>query len=183
MLSVKALPSVNLSFLFLSEAPVTLDPNTGDALLTIEEQMTRSTKRVKSQVIPKNLERPDSSNVLGSKGFSSGKHSWDVKVGGYWDVGVAERTKDLINQKMWGIYICACHVWMHEVTPEEGKSAGEVLSKDPFPQKVRVQRENDQGTLSIFDLDRKTLVHTIKNTFTETVFPYFRGNAKILSAR
>ncbi|XP_044025478.1 zinc-binding protein A33-like isoform X2 [Siniperca chuatsi] len=159
--------------------PVTLDPNTGDSLLVISEHMTRSTKSDKIQQLPKNPERLGILDVLGSEGFSSGKHSWDVEVGGYWAVGVAARTKDPINERSWGIYVCVCTNILRERTPEDYVK---IVSEDSFPQKVRVQLDYDKGILSFFDLDRKTPVHTIKYTFTGTVFPYFCENAKILPA-
>lgn len=53
---------------------------------------------------------------------------------GDWAVGVAVRPIDPINEKIWGIYVCTCHVWMHGLTPEHDTSAG-VLSQDSFPPK------------------------------------------------
>ncbi|XP_074471501.1 zinc-binding protein A33-like [Sebastes fasciatus] len=157
--------------------PVTLDPNTGGIAVIISEHMTRSTESDKSQPLPDNPERLHCTEVLGSEGFSSGKHSWDVEVGGYWTVGVAAEGN--ISTNMWGIYMSDCTDMLNELTPEDYVK---VVSRNSFPQTVRVQLDYDQGILSFFDLDRKTPVHTIKHTFTETVFPYFRLNAKILPA-
>ncbi|XP_037606996.1 zinc-binding protein A33-like [Sebastes umbrosus] len=157
--------------------PVTLDPNTGDSRLIISEHMTRSTNSYRSQLLPDNPERLCYFAVLGSEGFISGKHSWDVEVGGCWAVGVAPKGKSYKNT--WGIHVYGTNGFLCELTPE---SDCKVLSKDSIPQAVRVQLDYDQGILSFTDLDRKTHVHTIKHTFTETVFPYFHGNAKILPA-
>ncbi|XP_074472096.1 zinc-binding protein A33-like [Sebastes fasciatus] len=155
--------------------PVTLDPNTGDSGLIISEHMTRSTNSAESQPLPDNPERLRSTDVLGSEGFSSGKHSWDVQMGGYWTVGVAVKGKtDII---IWGIFMCDCTDILREHSPENDLK---VLSRDSFPQRVRVQLDYDQGIISFFDLVRKTPVHTIKHTFTETVFPYFSHDTKIL---
>ncbi|XP_073349066.1 zinc-binding protein A33-like [Pagrus major] len=159
--------------------PVILDPNTGNSLLTISELMTRSTKSVKSQPHPENPERLSAEETLGSGGFNSGKHWWDVEVGGYWALGVATKTKWPICPKMWGIYMCVCTDILRELTPRDYVK---IVSENSFPQKVRVQLDYDQGILSFFDLDKKTLVHTIRHTFTEPVFPYFGENAKILPA-
>ncbi|XP_076612557.1 E3 ubiquitin-protein ligase TRIM35-like [Chaetodon auriga] len=157
--------------------PVTLDPNTGDSLLIISENMTCSTKGEKDQPLPKNPERLRGTDVLGTEGFSSGKHSWDVEVGGYWAVGVAATSKNDFSERIWGIYMCVCTDILRELTP---KDYVKVVSEDSFPQKVRVQLDYDKGILSFFDLDRQKVIHTIKYTFTETVFPYFRENAKIV---
>ncbi|XP_039638749.1 zinc-binding protein A33-like [Perca fluviatilis] len=158
--------------------PVTLDPNTGSSMLTISEHMTRSTMSDKSQALPNNPERLYNSDVFGSEGFRSGKHSWDVVVGGdFWAVGVAAKT----SEKIWAIYRCSCTDILRELTPEDYvKSVG--LPIHSFPQTVRVQLDYDHGILSFFDLDRKTPVHTIKYTFPEMVFPYFRDYAKVLPA-
>lgn len=72
---------------------------------------------------------------------------------------------------------------MHELKPTGGKCGGEIISKELFPQKVRVQLDYDKGKLTFFDLDRKKNLHTMKHTFTEIVFPYFRDSAKILPAK
>ncbi|XP_051265302.1 zinc-binding protein A33 isoform X2 [Dicentrarchus labrax] len=158
--------------------PVTLDPNTSGSHLTLSEQMTRSTSN-NYYPEPGNLESMRSSAILGSEGFSSGKHSWDVEVGGFGALGVATKIKDQIYGKIWSIYICPCFLFLYERTPDNYK---EVEYKDLFPCKVRVQLDYDQGILSFLDLDSKTLVHTIKYTFTETVFPYFCDVIKILPA-
>ncbi|KPP57022.1 hypothetical protein Z043_125302, partial [Scleropages formosus] len=80
--------------------PVTLDPNTAVPWLFLSDDLTcvRNT-RVKQQ-LPDNKERFDRCvNVLGSEGFISGKHSWEVEVGNTpeWDVGVM---KESINRKV-----------------------------------------------------------------------------------
>ncbi|XP_075940463.1 zinc-binding protein A33-like isoform X2 [Anarhichas minor] len=159
--------------------PVTLDPNTGSSLLIISEHMTRSTNSDKEQPLPENPERLRKDVVLGSEGFSSGKHSWDVEVGGYWTVGVAARIEGSTSVEVWGIYRCVCTDSLCELYQKNDIKIG---SKHSFPKKVSVQLDYDQGIISFFDLDRKTLVHTIKYTFTETVFPYFSENAKLLPA-
>ncbi|XP_078146129.1 zinc-binding protein A33-like [Centroberyx gerrardi] len=156
--------------------PVILDPNTGNTLMTISEDLTRVTKSERAQQLPNNPER-HGRIVLGSEGFSSGQHSWDVEVGGYWDVGVTAITKRHDREKNWGIYMCVCTGYLRELTPEDYTK---LILVDSFPKKIRVQLDYDQGKLSFFDLDRKTHVRTIKHTFTEPLFPYFNDNTKIL---
>ncbi|XP_037305525.2 E3 ubiquitin-protein ligase TRIM35-like, partial [Pungitius pungitius] len=156
--------------------PVILDPNTGASHAIISEHMTRCKMSNKSQPLPKNPERTSYSDVLGSEGFSSGAHSWDVKVEGYWALGVAPRTNARACENVWGIYICVCTDFLREL---DQKNYITLISEHSFPQNVRVQLDYDNGILSFFDLDRKKHVHTIRCTFTQTVFPYFRQNAKI----
>ncbi|KAM3877091.1 zinc-binding protein A33-like [Diretmus argenteus] len=68
--------------------PVILDPNTLDSRATTSECLTRVTKCERAQQLPANPERNGCwvRTVLGSEGFSSGRHSWEVEVQGYWAV-------------------------------------------------------------------------------------------------
>lgn len=144
--------------------------------MTISDLMTRSSTAIKSQRLPDNAGRICA--VLGYQGFKSGKHFWDVEVEGLWALGVTEESSDPSNKDhIWGIYICNCHVWMHEIKSDD------VVAKDSFPKRVRVVLDYNQGTLSFLDLDKKTTVHTMKCTFRRTVFPYFENNVKILPAK
>ncbi|KAG5829991.1 hypothetical protein ANANG_G00319640, partial [Anguilla anguilla] len=75
--------------------PVTLDPNTAHLILSLSEDLTSVRCSVERQQVPDNPERFDGWRwcVLGSEGFSSGRHCWDVEVGGeLWAVGVAKES-------------------------------------------------------------------------------------------
>ncbi|KAI4902347.1 hypothetical protein NFI96_026169 [Prochilodus magdalenae] len=72
--------------------PVVLDPNTANSSLRISRDLKSVSHSEKTQ-LPENPERITGfPGILGSEGFSSGTHSWEVEVGDSedWIVGVAE---------------------------------------------------------------------------------------------
>ncbi|KAL0199258.1 hypothetical protein M9458_007798, partial [Cirrhinus mrigala] len=70
--------------------PVILDPNTAHPGLVVSDDLTSVTDS-DYQPVPDNPERFDEYYcVLGSEGFNSGTHCWDVEVKGcsFWSLGV-----------------------------------------------------------------------------------------------
>lgn len=78
---------------------MTLDPNTADGWLYLSEGMTSVREIRTKQEVPNNPERfTKYVYVLGSEGYTSGKHCWEVEVGNQnkWSLGVA---KDSVERK------------------------------------------------------------------------------------
>ncbi|KAI4789909.1 hypothetical protein KUCAC02_034953 [Chaenocephalus aceratus] len=181
----------------VSYSPVILDPNTAHPRLILSEDLTsvrlveeeeeedeveeveeeeeedEEEEEEEEQKLPDNPERFDSCPcVLGSEGFDSGTHSWDVQVtdSTVWLLGVlaesAQRKRD-IESGLWGI----------------GFNEGEYLAGSPPDpdtplrlkkklQRVRVDLDWNGGKLSFSDPDTNTHIHTFTHTFTEKMFPY-----------
>ncbi|XP_042559211.1 nuclear factor 7, ovary-like [Clupea harengus] len=154
--------------------PVTLDPNTADPRLILSEDLTSVRCGDERQQLPDNPERFDECiSVLGSEGFNSGTHCWDVEVGDsdVWDLGVVTES----SQRKGSSCIGDCGVF-HENGVYEAHSPSEadtLLTVKQKPQRIRVQLDWDRGELSFSDPDNNTNLHTLTHTFTERVFPYF----------
>ncbi|XP_017558560.1 zinc-binding protein A33-like [Pygocentrus nattereri] len=159
--------------------PVTLDPNTAHPKLILSDDLT-SVRITEVQQLPHNPERFDSSLcVLGSEGFNSGTHCWEVEVGDntVWFVGVMTESA----QKKGSIFFRS-GVWI--VWYNSGKfkarstpQPATLLSVGQELQRVRVQLDWDKGELSFSDPLTNTHLHTFTHTFTERVFPLFSTSA------
>ncbi|XP_056308901.1 E3 ubiquitin-protein ligase TRIM39-like [Danio aesculapii] len=145
--------------------PVLLDPKTAHSDLVVSEDLT-SVKREKS---PDDKKKPYHPYVLGSEGYTSGKHSWDVEVkdSKFWTIGVMAESNhkkggDIFTSDNWSV-----HYDSYSMSTWAGFSVCQHLEC------VRVELDYDNGTVSFSDPVKNTLLHTFTTTFTETVFPFF----------
>uniref|UniRef100_A0AAR2KB04 Uncharacterized protein n=1 Tax=Pygocentrus nattereri TaxID=42514 RepID=A0AAR2KB04_PYGNA len=161
----------------LQYTPVTLDPNTAHPDLHLSDDLTAVEKRKQSSSLPDNPERFDEWwCVLGSEGFNSGIHCWDVQVGDSdnWSLGVitesVTRKGNSVRGSVWRlnydksineILIFCPGQAVHSFTPKEK------------PQRVRVQLDWDRGKVTFTELLTNTHLHTITHTFTQRVLPFF----------
>ncbi|XP_048013347.1 uncharacterized protein LOC125246438 isoform X2 [Megalobrama amblycephala] len=164
----------------VQNTPVILDPNTANRCLFLSDDLTSVRDSENKQPLPDNPERFDHYLcVLGSEGFNSGTHCWDVEVkeSKYWILGVTTASNqrkgdDFYSTDVWS-------VWYNST----GLSLGSgVLVKRKLDH-VRVNLDYDGGTLSFSDPVTNTHLHTFTTTFTDTLFPFFRclGSLRILA--
>ncbi|XP_067377541.1 zinc-binding protein A33-like [Channa argus] len=154
-------------------SPVILDPNTADPWLCLSDDLTSVRHGKTKQHLPDNPERNTKyTTVLGSEGFSSGKHSWQVEVGDHpvWNVGLVkesvERKGECYASPKYGIW-CLLH--------RDGKcinGGGKTVTVKKSLQRIRVQLDYERGEMSFYDPEDMSLIYTYKDTFTEKLFPY-----------
>ncbi|XP_062308116.1 zinc-binding protein A33-like [Osmerus eperlanus] len=167
----------------VSFTPVILDPNTAHTCFSLSDDLTSVRQSGSKQQLPDNPERNTKySTVLGSEGFSSGKHSWEVEVGDHpdWNIGVARESVDRKGEI--------------NASPEDGfwclllrggkyiDGLGNTLPLKRRLQRIRVQLDWDRGEVSFYDPEDMTHIDTYKDSFTEKLYPYFSigegGDAK-----
>ncbi|XP_036401768.1 E3 ubiquitin-protein ligase TRIM39-like [Megalops cyprinoides] len=156
--------------------PVTLDPNTAAPWLSLSDDLTSVRCSETLQQLPGNPERSDFSLcVLGSEGFTSGKHSWEVEVGNKptWTIGVVKKS---INRKGVITHRPERGLWvvsLQKSTYQACTFPGTPLNLKRKPQRIRVQLDYDRGKVSFCDPSDMSHIYTFKDTFTERLFPYF----------
>ncbi|KAL7392251.1 hypothetical protein ABVT39_022021 [Epinephelus coioides] len=164
-------------------SPVILDPNTACPCLYLSDDLTSVRRGDTEQQLPDNPERNTYYvNVLGSEGFSSGKHSWEVEVGDHpdWDVGLA---KESVDRKGERTATPKNGIWCFmNRSGEYSNGAGKTVTVKKSLQRIRVQLDYDRGEVSFYNPEDMTHIYTHRDTFTEKLFPFFEigptGDAK-----
>uniref|UniRef100_A0A673NCR8 E3 ubiquitin-protein ligase TRIM39-like n=1 Tax=Sinocyclocheilus rhinocerous TaxID=307959 RepID=A0A673NCR8_9TELE len=162
--------------------PVALDSNTAYPCLSLSKNLTSVSNTGTMKELPDNPERFDHFVfVLGSKGFTSGCHSWEVVVGqnNDWVIGVV---KESVARKG---KISGCPeggFWT--IALSDGKYTAMTTPHTPLNlkghlERVRVKIDYNNGEVSFFDSVGVTPIYTFNDHFTETMFPFFCPGANI----
>uniref|UniRef100_A0A8C1U515 B30.2/SPRY domain-containing protein n=1 Tax=Cyprinus carpio TaxID=7962 RepID=A0A8C1U515_CYPCA len=154
----------------VSSAPVILDPNTAHRYLLLSDDLTSVRDIFNNQPVPDNTERFHRHHcVLGSEGFNSGTHCWDVEVkqSSLWRLGVTTASN---QRKRLGFFKTGVwSVWYSQYRVYLGSGFRVKRKLD----RVRVNLDYERGTVSFSDPVTNTHLHTFTTSFTHTLFPFF----------
>ncbi|XP_009953719.1 PREDICTED: E3 ubiquitin-protein ligase TRIM39-like [Leptosomus discolor] len=155
---------------------VTLDPETASPYLILSKDCKTVRLGDGHQNLPNTPKRfTGSPSVLGSQGFTAGRHYWELEVGDgdSWAVGVAVESvqrKDPLTMAMrkiwarrldWDGQYTALHVAPASLALKEG------------PRRIRVHVDYEAGQVTFYNAETMTQILQFKASFTEKVFPYF----------
>lgn len=163
-----------------------MDPNTGSPCLAVSPDLS-SVSVCEEQLLPDNPERFVSpQSILGSEGFISGRHCWEVEVGdnSHWALGVASESvhrKDWSNSDLtqsavldsdidpggglWTVSLSSGEFWAFP-----GQSTPLRLRRKPT--RVRIQLDWERGCLTFSDASDNTLIYRFKKQWSGILRPY-----------
>ncbi|XP_074794073.1 uncharacterized protein LOC141976807 [Natator depressus] len=161
---------------------ITLDANTAHPNLCIDEDEKSFKHEAQPQKVPSNPERFDSTVcVLGSQGFSSGKHYWEVDVekSSDWDLGVARKStkrkgKLSLSPKegFWALglngrdYWAKTDPWTRVMVQKKTKKIGVYLSYQ-------------ERRVTFFSVTDMSVLFTFNDcSFSGEVYPFFKNSHK-----
>lgn len=163
-------------------APITLDPNTAYSWLSISSDLTSVANSGCLQQLPDNPERfGHFVFVLGSEGFTSGCHAWEVEVDDKvdWMLGVVKESIDRKGR------ISGCPevgFWMISYFDGEYSAMtrpSTTLQLEGKLARVRVQLNYDSGEIIFSNPVKMTPIYTFNDFFTEKMYPFFCPGANI----
>ncbi|XP_040202993.1 E3 ubiquitin-protein ligase TRIM41-like [Rana temporaria] len=167
------LRGVNVDFYIQGAADILLDVNTADNYLHISDDRKTVTWSDRKHNRPETPERFQGwSQVLSSRSFSSGRHYWEVDVGGsdIWIVGMCYPSIERggrqsgigDNKKSWGLFR---YNDQYGVTHDSKEI---LLPPNPSNNRVRIYLDYEAGRISFYYLcDPIRHLHTFTTTFTE----------------
>lgn len=159
-------------------ATLTLDPKTAHKRILLTDHFTRAV------VSDEHINYPDCperfavcSQVLASRGFTTGRHYWEVRMtsNNFLGIGLAYGTIDRKgpnsrlgrNNQSW------CVEWFNVKLSAWHNSSESVLA-NPNPKRVGVLLDYDGGTATFYNVaDRAYPFHTFVFNFTKEVYPAF----------
>ncbi|XP_032903666.1 E3 ubiquitin-protein ligase TRIM39-like [Amblyraja radiata] len=161
----------------IKRVSVTLDVETAHPELEVSEDRKSVRCTGTERSLPDNGKRfTGRLCVLGSEGFTSGRHYWEVEVAEIWGwcLGVAAESVERNGE---GDLTPETGVWsidQDEDVFDADTDPPSTLPARPIPGRVGVYLSYESGTVSFYDADTKSHLHTFNgNKFTEKLYPFF----------
>ncbi|MEE6518915.1 hypothetical protein FKM82_030239 [Ascaphus truei] len=164
------------SFITPYLSPMMLDPSTAHPNLLLSDGLTSVKYGDTKLPLPDNPKRfSQCILVLGSQGFDSGRHYWEVEVGDKtaWDVGMASESsnrkgKIKLNPKngYWAIWLRNGNAYKALESPSRS------LNLTSRPRRIGVYVDYEGGQVSFYNADDMTSIYTFNATFNEKLYPY-----------
>ncbi|NXB80045.1 TRIM7 ligase, partial [Donacobius atricapilla] len=156
---------------------VMLDPETANPYLDLSQDH----KVVQCRDGIPNL--PDTSrsfmtnlSILGSQGFTSGRHCWEVEIGkeDAWAVGVALES---VPRKDFLSLVSSGKIWALQLDQDGQYRVVHVcrilLALREKLQRIRVHLDYEAGRVTFYNARNMSQILQFETIFTERVFPYF----------
>ncbi|XP_061584363.1 nuclear factor 7, ovary-like [Cololabis saira] len=164
----------------VSRTPVILDPNSAEPGLVLSDDLT-GVRRSEKRALPGNPERFECQGVvLAAEGFDSGRHGWvvDVGAGRAWFVGVATESfrrkgRADLRTGLWAV--CFSRGTYVLLSPTEPRC----LRLGSALRAVGVRLDLDGGTLSFWDAETRTCIHTTTQVHPGKLFPVFYTGSEV----
>ncbi|XP_072894383.1 zinc-binding protein A33-like [Hemitrygon akajei] len=168
----------------INRVSVTLDVETANPQLEVSEDRKSARWTGTERNLPDTGKRfTNWECVLGSEGFTSGRHYWEVEVMGNrgWCLGVAAES---VERKGWVRLRPETGFWiigrdgdvLHRDYDVDGDltSPESRLAAGPIPGRVGVYLSYESGTVSFYNAETKSHLHTFTgNKFTGKLYPFF----------
>ncbi|KGL84403.1 Butyrophilin subfamily 3 member A3, partial [Tinamus guttatus] len=157
---------------------VTLDPDTANARLLLARDRCGATwTRIQQDLPPKSQRFHPSCCVLGSRGFSKGRHRWEVALGdrGAWAIGVA---RESVRRTGWVALVPHEGIWALGLFGNRYRVFTSPATSLPAPGKssrIQVSLDYGRGQVAFYLPGEKNPIFTFQNAGFggERIFPFF----------
>ncbi|XP_054468714.1 E3 ubiquitin-protein ligase TRIM69 [Anoplopoma fimbria] len=158
-------------------AAITFNSSTANPWLSLTSSLTCVRYQTFNHTVQDNPSRFNAAlSLLGSQGFTHGRHYWEIEVysSTVWTVGVARESvprkgviKALPANGFWTLSLSYGIQYM------AGTSPPTVLSLEEPLVRIGVYLDYKRGLVSFYNAECMAHLYTFRETFTETLFPYF----------
>lgn len=163
--------------IYPAPAAITFNSSTANPWLSLTSSLTCVRYQSFNHSVQDNPHRFNAAlSLLGSQGFTHGRHYWEVEVysSTVWTVGVARESvsrkgviKPLPTNGFWTLSLS------YGIQYRAGTSPPTVLSLEEPLARIGVYLDYKRGLVSFYNAESMTHLYTFKENFRETLYPYF----------